>query len=93
MIKHAVIIAHALKNADAAGSAKLTLVEESVQHAKQAVSLDVTDGTSWCKEPHKLKLLADLVSCMLNITVVGEQIRVNALEVSRINCNYPSFYF
>ncbi len=25
------------------------LVEESIQHAKEAITLDVKDGNSWCK--------------------------------------------
>lgn len=25
------------------------LVEESIQHAKEAIALDVKDGYSWCK--------------------------------------------
>lgn len=27
------------------------MVEESIQHAKEAISLDVKDGNSWCKIP------------------------------------------
>lgn len=29
------------------------LVEESIQHAKEAVTLDVKDGNSWCKIAHQ----------------------------------------
>lgn len=25
------------------------LIEESIQHAKEAITLDVKDGNSWCK--------------------------------------------
>lgn len=28
---------------------KIKLIEESVDRAKEAVQLDITDGTSWCK--------------------------------------------
>jgi len=30
------------------------LVEESIQHAKEAITLDVKDGSSWCKFSNKL---------------------------------------
>jgi len=30
------------------------LVEESIQHAKEAITLDVKDGNSWCKFSNKL---------------------------------------
>jgi len=30
------------------------LVEESIQHAKEAITLDVKDGNSWCKLSNKL---------------------------------------
>lgn len=29
------------------------IVEESIQHAKEAVTLDVKDGNSWCKILHQ----------------------------------------
>lgn len=32
------------------------LVEESIQHAKEAVTLDVKDGNSWCKITHQSML-------------------------------------
>lgn len=27
----------------------MEIVEESIQHAKEAIALDVKDGNSWCK--------------------------------------------
>ena len=32
------------------------LVEESIQHAKEAITLDVKDGNAWCKFSNKLLL-------------------------------------
>lgn len=32
------------------------LVEESIQHAKEAIALDVKDGNSWCMFLNKLLL-------------------------------------
>lgn len=29
------------------------IVEESIQHAKEAITLDVKDGNSWCKILHQ----------------------------------------
>jgi hypothetical protein len=33
------------------------LVEESINHAKEAVMLDIKDGNCWCKSPFVLFLL------------------------------------
>lgn len=32
------------------------LVEESIQHAKEAITLDVKDGNAWCKFSNKILL-------------------------------------
>lgn len=33
---------------------QVELVDESIQHAKDAIALDVKDGNSWCKILNKL---------------------------------------
>lgn len=35
---------------------QVELVDESIQHAKDAIALDVKDGNSWCKILNKLLL-------------------------------------
>jgi hypothetical protein len=42
-----------LKQLSGSPSEKLKMIEESVEKAKEAVQLDIQDGSSWCKYYHR----------------------------------------
>ena len=47
----------------AGSSDEAQAVEESIKHAKHAVSLDVKDGQSWCKNSY-LRIISKIVSTL-----------------------------
>ena len=42
---------------------KVKVIEESVEKAKEAVGLDIKDGTSWCKYSLNMKNIYNICIC------------------------------